>query len=288
MSTQPLNRTIRELLARMVTSGAPALLDMPFSPAGFRLILARKKTRGVDEVLAPFSVRAPTSVTQYLWSSSVLCPGLSGEDRAVLRDEIETILFQYLNPIDVLRGTERSVWLLSETEQSQLARVLALAPEDELDYIFMVGDSPQWTGPIRGVHKAMAALAQILSRHPDFATGKVVCRPPATFLFLGEARSLDRVPTAGIGIDGRNVPGRGIFAIDPNSYMDALVQLGEDEARDLAAVEFGYTGTCIRAQGPLGIPMYRIPHAVHSDQVRSITLVNGNRRIFETTVTPAS
>ncbi len=270
----------------MVATGAPPVLDAPFSPAGFRIVLARNRIRGTDDALSMFSMRAPTSVTHYIWSSQVICPGLSDEDSAVFRDEIEAILFRYLNPLDVVHGRERTVWLLSETEQSQLARVMALPPEDELDYIYMAGPSAQWAGPVRGLHKTMATLVQLLSRHPDFVTGKAVCRIPVSFIFLGDAQSLERVPSAGISVDGRTAPIRGVFAIDTSSYMDALVQLGEEEARDLVAVEFAFSGTCIRAQGPLGIPMYRIPHAIHADAVRSITIVNGNRVTFEAPASP--
>jgi len=265
----------------MVATGAPPVLDTPFSPAGFRIVLARNRVRGTDDALSVFSMRAPTSVTHYIWSSLVVCQGLAEDDAAVFRDEIEAILFRYFNPLDVLHGRERTMWLLSETEQNQLARVMALPPEDELDYIFMAGATSQWTGPVRGLHKTMATLAQILSRHPDFVTGKAVCRVPVNFIFLSDAQSLERAPSAGISIDGRTSPVRGIFAIDTNSYMDALVQLGEEEARELAAVEFSFSGTCIRAQGPLGIPIYRIPHAIHADAVRSVTIVNGNRVAFE-------
>ncbi|MDB5059126.1 MAG: hypothetical protein JWO59_2598 [Chloroflexi bacterium] len=281
MSTQPLNLIVREFVAQLVATGGPTILDRPFSPAGFRIILGRKRVRGTEELLAPFGVRAPSGVTHYLWSSSVVAPGLAEADSDALRDEIETILFRYLNPLDLRRGRERTVWLLSETEQNQLARVMALPATEEADYIFIAGPNAQWTGPIRGLHKTMATLAHLLSRHPDFSTGKVMCKPPTTFLFLGEARGMDRVVTTGIGVDGRNVPSRGIFAVDTNSYMDALVQLGEDEARDLAAVEFYYTGNCTRAQGPLGIPLYRIPHPVPASSIRSITQVNGNKITYE-------
>jgi hypothetical protein len=281
MSAQPLSQILREYIARMVATGGPSELDAALSGDELRICLAHKRVRGTDELLAPFSIRAPASVTHHLWSSTIACPDFSTEDRIAVRDDIEAILFRYLNPLDVIRGNDRSVWLLSETERNQLTRVMALASEDELDYIFMVGPNAQWTGPIRGLHKTMATLAQLLSRHPDFTTGKVVCKQSATFLFLGDARALDRVVSSGIGVDGRNVPSRGIFALDSNSYMDALVQLGEDEARDLAAVEFSYDGTCVRALGPLGIPLYRIPHAVPSTAIRSIAQVNGNKVLFE-------
>jgi hypothetical protein len=285
MSTQPLDRVIREFLARMVSTGAPTEIDQPFSPAGFRILLARKRVRGSEDLLAQFTVRAPTSVMHHVWSSEVVCPGLSELDAAVVREDIETILFRYLNPLDVIRGDAKTVWLLSETEQSQLTRVLALSPDDEVDFIFLTGSSAQWTGPIRGLHKTMATLAHLLSRHPDFATGKVLCRPAARFLFLAEARGIDRLSSIGISIDGRSVPSRGIFAFDTNSYMDVLIQLGEDDARDLAVVEFLYGGSCIRAQGPLGIPLYRIPHAVPASAVQSITQVDGNRPIYEAAYT---
>jgi hypothetical protein len=281
MSTQPLNLIVRDYVAQMVATGGPALIDRQFSPAGFHIVLGRKRVRGTDELLAPFDVRAPAGVTHYLWSSSVVCPGLPEDDTAALRDEIETILFRYLNPLDLHRGRSRTVWLLSETEQSQLSRVMALSADEEADYVFMTGPNAQWTGPIRGLHKTMATLAHLLSRHPDFTSGKVICKRPMTLLFLGEARGMDRVASSGIGVDGRNVPSRGIFALDANSYMDALVQLGEDEARDLAAIEFSYVGNCTRAQGPLGIPIYRIPHPVSATSVRSITLVNGNKVTYE-------
>jgi hypothetical protein len=280
VSTQPLNRVIRELLAQMVATGSPDMLDKPFTPAGFRLVLHRRRLRGSDELLAPFAVRAPNSVTHYLYASSVVCPGLEEADQAVVRDEIEAILFRYLNPLDVIPGYERTVWLLSETEHLQMMRVLALSPEEELDYIFLGGQTAQWTGPIRGLHKTMATLAQMLSRHPDFATGKVICRPPAGFLFLGEVKALERVPTAGIGTDGRSVPTRGIVALDTASYMDALVQLGEEEARDLAVAEFTYTGSCLRAHGPLGIPLYRIPHSVPASAIRSLTAVASGEVLY--------
>jgi hypothetical protein len=287
MSTQPLDRVIREFLARMVATGAPTAIDQPFSPAGFRIVLARKRVRGSEDLLASFTVRAPSSVTHYLWSSKVVCPGLPEPDAEVVRENLETILFRYLNPLDVIRGVDRTLWLLSETEHSQLTRVLALAPEDEADFIFLTGTSAQWTGPIRGLHKTMATLAQLLSRHPDFATGKVLCRPAVRFIFLGDARGIDRLTSTGIGVDGRNIPSRGIFALDTSSYMDALIQVGEEDARDLAAVEFLYSGSCIRAQGPLGIPLYRIPHAVAASAIQSITQVDGNRQIFEAAYTAA-
>ena len=270
----------------MVATGAPPVLDAPFSPAGFRIVLARSRVRGIDDALSVFSMRAPTSVTHYLWSDHIICPGLSEADTDVFREEIEAILFRYLNPMDVLRGRERTVWLLSETEQSQLARVMGLPIDDELDYIFMTGANSQWTGPVRGLHKTMGTLAQILSRHPDFVTGKAVCRSPVSFLFFGDVQSIERAPSGGISVDGRTTPIRGVFAVDTSSYMDALVQLGEEEARTLAAVEFAYSGTCIRAQGPLGIPIYRIPHAIHPDAVRSITIVDGNRVTFEAQAKP--
>jgi hypothetical protein len=281
MAAQPLNRVIRGFLAQMVAAGAPPLLDEPFSPAGFRMVLARKRTRGNEDLLAPFAVRAPASVTHYLWSSSVICADLPMEDRDIVRDEIETILYRYLNPLDVVKGANRTLWLLSESEQSQLVKVMSMSPDAELGYLFATGPTAQWTGPVRGLHKAMAALAQVLSRHPDFVTGKAICRAPTTLLFLAESRGLDKVSTAGIGVDGRSVPGRGVFAIDTSSYMDALVQFGEDAARDLAAVEFSFAGTCIRAHGPLGIPLYRVPHAILASNVRSIILVDGNRAIYE-------
>lgn len=280
MSTQPLNRVIREFLAQMIATGAPDMFDRPFTPAGFRLIMHRRKVRGSDELLAPFAVRAPNSVPHYLYASSVICPGLEEADQAVVRDEIEAILFRYLNPLDVVPGYERTVWLLSETEQVQMARVLALAPEEEADYIFLAGQNAQWTGPIRGLHKTMGSLAQMLSRHPDFATGKVICRPPALFLFLGEVKALERVPSAGIGTDGRSLPTRGVFALDAASYIDALVQLGEDEARVLAVAEFTFTGSCLRAHGPLGIPLYRIPHSVPASAIRSMTAVASGEVLY--------
>jgi hypothetical protein len=272
----------------MVATGAPPVLDAPFSPAGFRIVLARTRVRGTDDALGMFSMRAPTSVTHYLWSDRVICPGLAEADADVFREEIEAILFRYLNPLDVLHGRERTIWLLSETEQSQLARVMALPQEDELDYIFMTGVNSQWTGPVRGLHKTMATLVQMLSRHPDFVTGKAVCRAPVSFVFLGDTQSLERAPSSGISIDGRTSPIRGVFAVDTTSYMDALIQVGEEEARTLAAVEFAFTGTCIRAQGPLGIPIYRIPHAIHADAVRSITIVDGNRVTFEAQAGPTA
>lgn len=272
MSTQPLSRLIRECIAHLLATGAPESIDTPFTAAGFHLQLHRRRVRGGDEVLAPFAVRAPNSVTHYLYASRVICPDLAEEDRALLRDEVEAVLFRYLNPLDVLPGRDHTVWLLSETEQHQLARVMALEASDEADYIFLVGTA-QWTGPIRGLHKTMGTLAQMLSRHPDFATGKVLYRPPAGLVFLGEAKGLERMPSGGIGTDGRSVPGRGIFAIDTASYMDALVQLGEAEARELAAVEFSYTGACLRAHGPLAIPLYRIPHSIPPAAIRSVTVV---------------
>ncbi len=288
VSTQPLNRTIRECLARMVATGAPPLLDTPFNAAGFRVVLARNRVRGTDDALGMFSMRAPTSVSHHIWSSRVICPGLSDADSDVFREEIEAILFRYLNPLDVLPSRERTIWLLSETEQNQLARVMALPFEEELDYIFMTGSNSQWTGPVRGLHKTMATLVQILSRHPDFVTGKAVCRAPVSFIFLGDVQSVERAPSAGISVDGRASPIRGLFAVDTASYMDALVQLGEEEARTLAAVEFAFGGTCIRAQGPLGIPIYRIPHAIHADAVRSITIVDGNRVTFDVQASPSA
>jgi hypothetical protein len=281
VNTQPLQRVIRDCIARMVATGAPATLDLPVNAAGFRLILARQRVRGTDEALLSFDLRAPASVTHYLWSSSVVSPGLADDDRDVFRDEVESVLFRYLNPLAVIPGQDRTVWLLSETENIQLARVMALPVDQELDYIFLTAAAAQWTGPVRGLHKTMATLAQTLSRHPDFVTGKAVCRPPTSFLFLGDVHGVERAPSAGIGVDGRNSPMRGIFALDTSSYMDALVQLGEDEARELAAVQFSFSGTCLRAQGPLAIPIYRIPHAVQPAAVRSVTMVNGNRVIFE-------
>lgn len=273
MSTQPLSRVIRECIAALFVTGAPNAIDRPFSPAGFHLQLSKRRVKGADELLAPFMLRAPNSVTHYLYSSSVICPDLAEEDQTAIREEVEGILFRYFNPLDVLPGVEHTVWLLSETEQSQLARVMALDPEEEADYIFLTGSTAQWTGPIRGLHKTMATLAALLSRHPDFATGKVICRPPTSFLFLGEARGLERLPSGGISSDGRSVPVRGILALDTASYMDALVQLGEEEARHLAAVEFTYSGQCMRAQGPLGIPLYRIPHSVPPSAILSVTTV---------------
>jgi len=283
MTTQPLSRLIREILAQLLSTGAPSVLDQQFSSAGFRLALTRKRVRGTDEILSQFVIRAPVSVTHYVYSSLVTCPELAESDHALIRDEIDTILFKYLNPLDVLRGSDRTLWLLSETEQNQMARVVALPPADEADFIFLTGPAAHWTGPIRGFHKTMATLAQLLSRHPDFATGKVICKPPASFLFFSESEGIERVTGAGIGIDGRNAPSRGIFALDTNSYMDALVQLGEDEARQLAAVEFLYAGSAIRAQSPLSIPLYRIPHAVPALDVRSITIVDGNKSVYEAT-----
>jgi hypothetical protein len=63
--------------------------------------------------------------------------------------------------------------------------------------------------------------------------------------------------------------------------MDALIQLGEEEARELAVVEFMHTGYCLRAQGPLGIPIYRIPHVIPASAVRSVTMVAGNEVIYK-------
>lgn len=281
MSTQPLHRVIRDLLARVVVASPPANLDEPFSPAGFRLRLQRIRVRGTDELLAAFPVRAPISVTHHLYASEVECPDLPDEDAAVLRNEIEAVLFRYLNPLAWVPGEGHTTWLLSETEQQQAARVLALRPEEEVDFIFQTGSRAQWTGPARGLHKTMATLAQLLSRHPEFATGKVICRPPATFLFLGDRKSLERAPLAGVGTDGRAEPTRGVFAIDPASYMDALIQLGEEEARDLAVAEFSHNGQCLRAHGPLGIPTYRIPHAIPPSAIRSVTAVAGNEVLHE-------
>ena len=273
MTTQPLSRAIRECIAQLFATGAPNAIDVPLSSAGVRLKLARKRLRGTDEMLAPFPMRAPNSVTHYLYSSSVLCPDLAEEDQQVLRQDVEAVLFRYFNPLDVAPGVNHTVWLITETEQNQLARTLALSPEEEADFIFLSGAVAQWTGPIRGLHKTMGTLAQMLSRHPDFVTGKVLCRPPVSFLFLGEAKSLRRLPSGGITTDGRTTPGRGVFALDPGGYMDALVQLGEEEARELAVVEFSYGGSCIRAHGPLGIPLYRIPHSIAPQAIRSVAIV---------------
>lgn len=281
MSTQSLNRVVREMLAQLVASGSSMVIDKPFSPAGFRLQVQRKRVRGTDELLAPFAIRAPVSVTHHLYSSSVICPGLPEADREVLAEQIEAILFRYLNPLDTLYGPSRTLWLLSETEQNQLMRVMALTPEEEADYVLQAGPNAQWSGPTRGLHKTMANLAQMLSRHPDFATGKVVCKPPATFLFLADASSVERVPTLGIGADGRGLPSRGIFALDTASYMDALVQLGEEEARGLGVVEFRFSGSCLRASGPLGIPLYRIPHAIPASSIVSVSMVAGNEVLFQ-------
>jgi hypothetical protein len=273
MSTQPLSRVIRECIAALFATGTLNAVDRPFSPAGFRLQFCRRRVKGTDDLLAPFAIKAPNSVTHYLYSSSVILPDLPDEDQAAIRDEVESILFRYLNPLDVVPGVGHTVWLLSETEHNQLARVMALDIDEEADYIFLTGANAQWTGPIRGLHKTMGTLAALLSRHPDFTTGKVICRPPASFLFLGEARGLERLPSGGISSDGRSAPVRGIFALDTASYMDALVQLGEDEARDLAAVEFSYSGQCMRAQSPLGIPLYRIPHSIPPSAILSVTTV---------------
>ncbi|MGH2346692.1 MAG: hypothetical protein ACRDG4_15815 [Chloroflexota bacterium] len=281
MSTQPLHRVVRDLLAQVVTAGPPAMLDEPFSPAGFRLRIQRIRVRGTDELLAPFPVRAPASVTHHLYSSSISCPGLPEEDVAAVRAEIETTIFRYLNPLTQAQGLSHTVWLLSETEQQQATRVLSLRPEDEIAFIFRAGQNAQWTGPVRGLHKTMATLAQLLSRHSDFATGKLLCRPPAGFLFLGDRKSLERAPETGIGTDGRAEPTRGVFAIDQASYMDALIQLGEEEARDLAVAEFTLNGQCLRAHGPLGIPIYRIPHLIPASAIRSIAVVAGNEVVYE-------
>ena len=282
MGAQPLHRVVRDLLARVVTAGAPAVIDEPLSAAGFRVRVQRARVRGADDVLAPFPVRAPASVTHHLYSSTVSCPGLAEQDAAVIRSEVEATLFRYLNPLIFVPGQSRTVWLLSETEQQQAARVLALRAEEEGDFIFQTGPIAQWNGPGRGLHKTMAALAQLLSRHSDFATGKLICRPPAGFLFLGDRKSLERAPRAGIGTDGRPEPTRGIFAIDRASYLDALIQLGEEEAGDLAVVEFMHNGQCLRAHGPLGIPIYRIPHGIPASAVRSVTAVAGNEVLYET------
>ena len=282
MSTQPLHRVIRDLLAQVVVAAPPAALDDAFSPAGFRLRLQRIKLRGTDELLAPFPVRAPASVTHHLYASGINCPNLPDDDLEVLRTEIEAVLFRYLNPLMYVPGFSHTTWLLSETEQQQAARVLSLRPEEEVDFIFQTGHNAQWTGPIRGLHKTMATLAQLLSRHPEFVTGKVVCRPPTTFLFLGDRKGLERVPLAGIGTDGRAAPTRGVFALDPASYMDALIQLGEEEARDLAVAEFSHNGQCLRAHGPLGIPIYRIPHAIPPTAIRSVAAVAGGELSPET------
>ena len=82
-------------------------------------------------------------------------------------------------------------------------------------------------------------------------------------------------------MDGRLVPARGVFALDTTSYLDALVQLGEEEARDLAVVEFVYAGPCLRAHGPLGIPLYRIPHTITSHAIRSVTTVATGKIFFQ-------
>jgi hypothetical protein len=280
VTTQALSRVIRDCLTQVFASGAPNMVEVPFS-GGVRLQLARRRVRGTDELLAPFPMRAPTSVWHYLFSSRVDCPDLPEEDRAAVRDEVEAVLFRYLNPLSVAPGVHHTIWLLSETEHSQLARILALSPEEEADFIFLCGASAQWTGPIRGLHKTMGTLAAMLSRHPDFVTGKVVCRPPLTFLFLGETRTLERLPSGGITMDGRMVPARGVFALDTTSYMDALVQVGEEEARDLAVVEFQYAGPCLRAHGPLGIPLYRIPHTITSQAIRSVMVVATGQVLFQ-------
>ena len=281
MSTQPLSRAIRESIAQLFVTGAPTTIESLISDAGIRLVIGRRRVRGADPLLDPFAIRAPNSVTHHLYSTSVIAPDLAREDYAVLREQVEAVLFRYLNPLDVLHGEDRTIWLLSETEQIQLARVLALPADEEVDYLFLSGPSPAWTGPNRGLHRTMGALAQLLSRHPDFATGKVLCRTPATFLFLGEAPGLLRSAITGISGDARTAPSRGLFALDTASYIDALVQLGEEEARQLAAVEFEVTGSCIRAQGPLGIPIYRIPHPIPAQSVRSVTLVATGERIYE-------
>ncbi|MGH2408731.1 MAG: hypothetical protein ACRDGS_00035, partial [Chloroflexota bacterium] len=133
MTTLPLHRVIRDLLAPVVLSSPPARIDEPFSPAGFRLQLQRIKVRGTDEVLARFAARAPISVIHHLYACTVTCPGLPDEDAAVLRDEIEAVLFRYLNPLAFAPGTGHTTWLLSETEQQQAARVLALPPGEEVN-----------------------------------------------------------------------------------------------------------------------------------------------------------
>ncbi len=281
MSTQPLHRVVRDLLARLVVPGGPTEIDEPLSPAGFRLRLQRSRLRGADEILALFPVRAPAGVAHHVYSGSVSCPGLPEADAAVIRAEVEATLYRYLNPLTYIPGQSRTVWLLSETEQQQASRVLALRPEDEGNFIFQSGPKAQWAGPARGAHKTMATLAQILSRHPEFATGKLVCRPPAAFLFFGDRPSLERAPRLGVGTDGRPEPTRGVFAVDRSSYLDALIQLGEEEARELAVVEFTHNGHCLRAQGPLGIPIYRIPHVISASAVRSVTMVAGNEILYE-------
>ncbi len=48
MTTLPLHREIRDLLAQVVSAVPPALVDEPFSPAGFRLRVQRIKLRGTD------------------------------------------------------------------------------------------------------------------------------------------------------------------------------------------------------------------------------------------------
>ena len=58
-------------------------------------------------------------------------------------------------------------------------------------------------------------------------------------------------------------------------------QLGEEEARELAVVEFTHNGHCLRAQGPLGIPIYRIPHVIPASAVRSVTMVASKEVIYE-------
>jgi hypothetical protein len=281
VSTQPLHRVVRDLLAPFVTGTPPATIDEPFSPAGFRLRIQRIRVRGTDELLAPFSIRAPASVTHHLYSTSISCPGLPEEDANVVRAEIEATIFRYLNPLTYAPGQHHTVWLLSETEQQQATRVLTLRPEDEAAYIFQAGQTAQWTGPTRGLHKSMATLAQFLSRHSDFVTGKLLCRPPAGFLFLGDRKSLERAPQTGISTDGRAEPTRGVFAIDQASYLDALIQLGEEEARDLAVAEFTHNGQCLRAHGPLGIPIYRIPHLIPASAIRSVTVVAENEVVYE-------
>ncbi len=194
------------------------------------------------------------------------------------QDALYDALYTLANPVHSYAYGDSTGWLVTDSGYEMLLNLLALRADEEPGYLAKAFTRSAWNGNNRGMHEPAAILVRQATRHPAFVAEELLFRHPTTLLFFTHRGYLNAIKRYGISPDVQEVPARGFYAVDTDSYADCRLLLGR--INGLIAVEFTYQGPCIRGLSPLNVPIYRIPDGVGVEAINSIIDAASNRDLW--------
>jgi len=283
-SAPVVRQIVRQLLreiAAVPSDGQPRASSTQLSDPRLYLRVSHRELPPGDPLIEQSPVVSTSSARHHLYESFVLplpTADADGSDDGGAQEAMYDALYTLTTPVYSYSYGDSRGWLVTDSAYEMLLNLLALRAEEEQTYVAKSFARSTWTGNNRGMHEPAGVLVRQATRHPAFATEELLFRQPTTLLFLTHRGYLNAVKRYGISPDMQELPTRGFYAVDTDSYPDCRALLSR--INGLVAVEFTYQGPCMRGFSPLNIPLYRIPETIPTEAIRAIIDAATNRDLW--------